>query len=116
MDDPSLFFLPSSPFAIKDLMLGEFLSQGGILTDAQVLRATTVAKTLRKTLGSAFCQLGWLTPRELFQARRILNRYLADPENMAQAFEDLKLALGCQTRCEETIHSLYARQASMRAS
>lgn len=86
--DHSLF-LRISPFSIKDLMLAELLCQSGILNDAQVVRATKLAKASGRTIGATLCAMDLLYPRELFAARRILHRYLSAPDDVVETLARL---------------------------
>ncbi len=114
--DHFAFATPESPFSVKDLMLGELLCQAGILSDAQILRSITIAKIFGSTIGAAICQIGFLTTRELFRARRILNCYLSNPDNIDDILSLLRNSLGSQARRQECVPELTGMQLAAKAS
>lgn len=71
----------AAPFRIKDLMVGEFLCQAGVISDAQFLRFVGLARAAQSSIGSALVFSKVLTSSELFVARRLVNRYLNDSDN-----------------------------------
>lgn len=86
-------FEAESPFVIKDLMLGEFLCQAGLLSDAVFLRIVQIAKKWKLTVGATLCQLELLNTCELFTARRLLNEYLRDTDNVEPILAELQMKL-----------------------
>lgn len=78
-----------APFRMKDLMLGELLCQSGILTDQRLLELASGARKTSSSLGAALVYSGILTSTELFIARRVLYRYLQNPDGLENYLETL---------------------------
>ena len=81
------------PFRIKDLMVGEFLCQAGIVSDAQLLRFADLARSAHSSIGSALVFSNVLTSSELFVARRLVNRFLNDSDNPEKYISELNKLL-----------------------
>ncbi|MBX9667001.1 MAG: hypothetical protein K2X93_05245 [Candidatus Obscuribacterales bacterium] len=100
-----------TPFRIKDLMLGEFLCQAGIVSDAQLIELTKLARAVRCSLGSAIVFSKILSPSELFLARRLLNRYLCDLEQPQQYIDELGGLLSHAKQAHKPASGLQSRRS-----
>jgi len=103
---PSKNQIAEAPFRIKDLMLGELMCQARILTDAQLLRFTNIARAAGSNIGSALVFSNVLTPSELFVARRLVNRFINDSDNAELYINAVRDLLRKQALVKETRGSL----------
>ncbi len=105
-----------APFRIKDLMLGEFLCQAGIVSEAQLIELTKLARAARCSLGSAIVFSNILSPSELFLARRLLNRYLCDLEQPEQYIDELGGLLSHAKQARKSSSGLESRRSGAKYS
>lgn len=94
------------PFRIKDLMVGEFLCQAGIVSDAQLLRLADLARGAKGSLGAALVFSNILTSSELFVARRLVNRYLNDSDNPEKYITELQKLLAKKSKAASRSSSI----------
>lgn len=88
-------FLNNQGFPIKDMTLCELFCQAGIASDAEVMRATEMARNTGCSVGYAISLICGIKNSVLFGARRIVNKFLRNPgdiEETISAIRNLALA------------------------